>query len=225
MTRRNGKYALLRTLSAAFALQIAAGASAWACDGQVGAVVFEDTFADDSGGWEQMPPENTIKPPYFLAAPDKAATGMASLNLTFTATSGDFCLEAILPPKTAPGGGKGIGIVFYATDYDNFMETEVGSDASIGLWSKKAGKWNTIFKTPSSPAFKAGPGASNALRVVALDGTLTVYLNGVQVKATRTQVPTGDLRFGIMGEFLDSSTAIDGSPPIQVTSFKVTAGK
>jgi hypothetical protein len=158
-------------------------------------------------------------------APDTKDTGIASLNLTFQATDGDYCLETIFPPTTAASGGKGIGIIVYATDYRNFLEPELGSDGSIAMYSRRSGNWSTIFNVPAGPAFKADPGAVNALRVVVKNGTLTTFLNGTQIRAVRAQVPTGNLSFGLDGEFLDSNKAVDGSPPIQVKSFKVTAGE
>ncbi len=215
--------ALLRTLGVAVALQITAHAPAWACDGQVGKVIFEDNFADNLGGWGNEEPTISIKPPELLIALDKKHLGHSIQNFTFFATDGDYCIETILPPATAAGGAKGVGIEFFATDYDNFLEAELGADSSVYMSSKESGQWNDLFHVTPVAAFKAGD--VNALRVVAKNGLITVYVNGTQVRAIRAQVPTGKLHFGIFGEFLDNSKAVDGSPPIRVKSFKVTAGE
>lgn len=218
--------ALLRTLSVAVALQITACVSAWACDGQVGKVIFEDNFADTLGGWGDLVPPMSIKPPELLIALDKKFSAESLQNLTFFANDGDYCLEAILPPKTAAGGAKGVGIEFLATDYDNCLMAQLAADSSVFLSTKESGKWNDIFHVAvPAAAFKAGPEDVNALRVVAKDGVVTVYVNGTQIKAVRAQVPSGRLRFGIYAEFVDRSKAVDNSPPIRVKSFKVTAGE
>ena len=83
---------MARILGLVVALQVAASASAWACDGQVGNVIFEDTFADDSGGWDLAPPVVTVKPPALLLALDSKHTSYATQDLTFHATDGDYCM-------------------------------------------------------------------------------------------------------------------------------------
>ncbi len=47
-------------------LQVLLCGSAIACEGQVGKVIYEDTFADDTGGWDFTPPAATVKPPDFV---------------------------------------------------------------------------------------------------------------------------------------------------------------
>lgn len=226
MTQPRGKYALLRTVSAAVALQIAACVSAWACDGQAGKVIFEDTFTDDSGGWDLTPPESSINPPDFLFTIDNKYVAMSALNLTFRTTDGDgdFCMEVILPKAIAPDNQPAAGIEFWATDYNNLMMALLWGDGSVQLFSRTgAPTWQTIFTVPSGPAFKSDPEAVNALRVVAKDGRITLYLNGTQIKAPiRAQVPDGNLRFGMLGQYQKPT---DAPPAIRVKSFKVTAGE
>jgi hypothetical protein len=41
---------MLRMIGAAVILHVALCAQAWACEGQTGKVIFEDSFDDDSGG-------------------------------------------------------------------------------------------------------------------------------------------------------------------------------
>ena len=45
----------MRILAAAAAAAFAMAGIAAACEGQEGSVIFEDNFADDSGGWELSP--------------------------------------------------------------------------------------------------------------------------------------------------------------------------
>jgi len=209
----------LRILGIAVAVQIAAATSAWACDGQVGKVIFEDSFADSLGGWDLGTGPASIKPPEMLFSVDKKNTGWSVHNLTFFATDGDYCLEAIVPP------GKGVGIEFFATDYDNFLTAELAADSSLWMSNKVSGKWTDLFHVTPVAAFKAGPNDVNALRVTEKNGLVTIYVNGSQTKAIRVQVPDVKTQFGVYGEFLDRSKATDDSPPIRVKSFKVTTGE
>jgi hypothetical protein len=213
---------MLRIAGVAAALLVMASAPAWACDGQVGKVIFEDTFADDSGGWELAPPVITVKPPAMLFALDSKYTSYATQNLTFHAVDGDYCMSVVLPKPATPDNTMSSGIEFWATDYNNLMMVQLSSNGYISLVSRTAGNWQTIFGGPAGPGFKADQGAVNVVRVIAKSGKLTISVNGTQIKVIRAQVPEGILRFGIYGQFDKTPEA---SPPIEVKSFKVTAGE
>ena len=47
--------------------------TAMACPGQTGKVIFEDTFTDDSGGWQLGAPDTEIKDGAMWLAPIRAA--------------------------------------------------------------------------------------------------------------------------------------------------------
>jgi len=212
---------MFRAIGIICVLQFLAITSAYACDGQPGKVIFEDKFADDSGGWDFTPPDDAVKPPVFVFALSDKYTNMSSQNLTFHATDGDFCVEAALPKAVAADDIPYVGIEFWATDYANYMLLQLSAKGDLALYSKVASKWQQIFSVQNAPGFKADPGASNALRVNTVGGKITAYLNGKLVKAVRAQVPSGDLKFGVYAQW-DKKAA---HPPINVTSFKVTSGQ
>jgi hypothetical protein len=56
-----------------------------------------------------------------------------------------------------------------------------------------------------------------------LSGTITIYLNGTQVKVIRAQEPTNPaLEFGM---YAQDDTAVANAPKIQITNYSVTVGK
>jgi hypothetical protein len=213
---------MLRKIGVAIALQILLSAAAWACDGQVGKVVFDDTFADDSGGWELTPPQATIKPPDFVLALDSKYINMSSQNITFRATEGDFCLEAVLPPSIAPDNAIYVGLEFWGKDYQNYMLIQLSSTGKLSLYRKASGNWSTVYEVENAPGFKADPDAVNAIRVAVKDGRITSFLNGSQIKVTRAQTPEGELRFGLYGQY---DKVVDSIPVLRVKSYKVTTGQ
>jgi hypothetical protein len=216
---------MLRTLSVVAALQFLALTCAWACSGQVGAVIFQDTFTDDSGGWDQGPPQSVIKPPAFVFTLDAQNGGTAAQDLTFAATDGDYCMDVVLPPSLAADNQFYAGIEFWAANYNDTMNAEVSSAGSVSISKKTAGKWTVVTTVNNVPAFKSGANAVNSLRVTALAGVISVYLNGTQVKLLRAQEPTNSsLRFGIIVE-MDKDVASGTAPPVLVKSYSVTAGK
>jgi len=205
---------------AAVALPALMCASARACEGQVGKTIYEDTFADDSGGWDISPPLTAIKPPSLLITLNANSTNVGSQVLTFHANEADYCLEGTIPKALAPDTNFALGVEFWATDYRNFWLAMFGSDGTVSLWNQANGVWTSIAKVLNAPGFKAD--GSNALRVTTLGGKIAISLNGQPVKMVRAQIPEGELRFGVYGQ-VDKGT--DGAPPIVVSSYKVTSGQ
>jgi hypothetical protein len=207
-------------LVAAVALPALMCASAHSCEGQLGKTIYEDTFADDSGGWDISPPLSAIKPPNLLLTPNGNTTNVGSQVLTFHAKEADFCLEGTIPKAIAPDNSFALGLEFWATDYRNLWLAMVASDGTVSLFSQANGVWTSIAKVPNAAGFKAdGP---NALRVTTLGGKIAISLNGQPVKMVRAQIPEGEFRFGVYGQ-VDKGT--DGAPPIVVSSYKVTSGQ
>jgi hypothetical protein len=213
---------MLRTFGAAVALQLIALTPGWACTGQVGAVIFQDKFTDDSGGWDESPPQSVVTPPAYLFTLDANDGSVASQNLTFNATDGDYCMDFILPPAIAADNQLYAGIQFWATDYNNNMQVFVSTNKIATFGKLVGGTWSSISSVPNIP-LNATPNAVNSLRVTVLVGTITIYLNGTQLKVVRAQEPTAqNLKFGI---YVQDDTAVDKVPPIKITGYSVTAGK
>ena len=153
--------------------------AAFACDGQVGQVIYEDTFTDDSGGWDFTPNAATVKPPNFVINLDSKYSNLNSQVLTFHAPKdGDYCAEFILPKTIAPDDKYNLAIVFWATDYANLWMVMLSSDGTLTLFSKANNVWQTISTVPTAPPFKPEPDAVNVLRVTTIAGKISIYLNG-----------------------------------------------
>jgi len=195
-------------------------ASARSCEGQVGKTIYEDTFQDDSGGWDISPPLTAIKPPSLLITLNANSTNVGAQVLTFHAKEADYCLEGTVPKARAPDNNFALGLEFWATDYRNFWLVMLASDGTVSLWSQANGVWTSIAKVPNAPGFKAD--GANALRVTTLGGKIAISVNGQPVKMVRAQIPEGDFRFGVYGQV---DKGADGAPPIVVSSYKVTSGQ
>ena len=111
--------------------------AAFACDGQIGKIIYEDTFTDDSGGWDFTANVAMVKPPNFVFTLDSKNSNITSQVLTFhTGTDGDYCAEVILPKLIAPDNKYNFAVSFWATDYANFWMAMLSSDGSVTLFSK-----------------------------------------------------------------------------------------
>lgn len=197
--------------------------AAFACDGQIGKIIYEDTFTDDSGGWDFTANVAMVKPPNFVFALDSKNSNITIQVLTFhIGTDGDYCAEVILPKMIAPDNKYNFAISFWATDYAKFWMAMLSSDGSVTLFSKTNNVWQTISSVPNAPAFKPDPDAVNVLRVTTVGGKISLYLNGQLQKAIRAQSQEGSLRFGMYAQI---DKPVDGTTPILVKSFKVTSGQ
>jgi hypothetical protein len=211
-----------KALGLALAIQLAGVVAAQACSGQTGSVIFQDNFADDSGGWDFSPPVSQVKPPDFLFTLNKQAFFTSAENLTFNATFGDYCMDFVLPKSPAPDNNAAAGMILWATDYNNYLLIMTFSNGNVTMFKKAAGNYATVFTVANSPAFNSTPDAVNSLRIVATsDQKLTVTLNGQPVKVIRAQAPQGQLLFGVFGQ---TDKAPDSDILIRVKNFSVTSG-
>ena len=195
-----------------------------ACPGQTGKVIFEDTFTDDSGGWQHGAPDSEIKDGSLWLRPNPRGMTEKGRNInstvrTFSATDGDYCVEFIVPKPVAADNDFMTGLVFWQSSSTDEYLWAVYTDGTTQLNKLAANKWTRIF---SDNTGKLEPGSTASLRVIAKDGKLTLFVGSKQVKVIRAQTPTGDLNFGVLAEVEKLS---DANPVLQVKSFKVTTGE
>jgi hypothetical protein len=214
----------MRLLFSALTVLFLLNATAMACPGQTGKVIFEDTFTDDSGGWQLGAPDSEIKDGSLWLRPNPRGMTEKGRNInstvrTFAATDGDYCLEFIVPKPVAADNDFMTGLVFWQSSSTDEYLWAVYTDGTTQLNKLAANKWTRIF---SDNTGKLEPGSTTSLRVIAKDGKLTLFVGSKQVKVIRAQTPTGELTFGVLAEVEKLSEA---NPVLQVKSFKVTTGE
>jgi hypothetical protein len=214
----------MRSLFAALTALLLLNGAATACPGQAGKIVFEDSFADDSGGWQLGPPDTEIKDGALWLRPNPRGMSEKGRNIsstvrTFSATDGDYCMEFIVPKPLAADNDVMTGLVFWQMSAADEYLWAIYSDGTTQLNRLVANKWARVF---SENTGKLEPGSTASLRVIAKDGKLTLFVGSRQVKIIRAQTPSGELAFGALAEVEKLS---DANPVVQIKSFKVTAGE
>jgi hypothetical protein len=212
---------MYRLILIAAAIQACLGFGAMACDGQPGDVIFEDSFPDDSGGWDLYGDTTKVTPPNFDVMLSSQTTWTSSQNLTFNAVDADYCADVAIPKPPEKDILAQAGIEFWATDYNNFYLAEVQSDGLIGLYRRQNSNWQTVIEVPASPAVKTEPGAVNSIRVIAKAGKIQLMVNGTNIKAVRAQVPQAPLRFGV---YAGLTKAPQQAVTVSFKQFEVTSG-
>ena len=188
-------------LGVAAALLVAA-AFAWpasACEGTE--VVFEDKFADDSGGWAINQDVEVKDGSFTFKLPPDAM--QSDLNVTYTVNDADICSETVWPD----GGSTilGAGLLFWGEDNRNYLQFGILNNGKFWIARRQDGKWYTIVENVDSSAIKVKPGESNMLRVKASGGVATFFINGTKVRDLRGQEPKGGWRFGLSGDNFDKA--------------------
>lgn len=207
--------ALISMLASATAVRAAS------CDNQKGTVIFEDSFADDSGGWPSDPDIKIGGGTFAMHMGPKYAN-WANLNNTFNASDADYCMEVVVPKSIAADNPVVVGLIFWATDYDNFYVVDTLSDGHADIYRKTAGKWAMVADL-TNPSIKADVGSVAAIRVQAMGNLIAPSINGIDLKKIRAQMPSGALRFG----FYMQSTNDNPAPGVDVNikRYRVTDGK
>jgi hypothetical protein len=212
---------MLKRASLLAAAMLALSTAAYAaCEGQAGNVVFEDTFADDMGGWT-IDQDTTFANDELKLRLQDPNTSWVYWNNTFNATEGDFCVEAVLPSSPAADNVAYVGLAFLVADVDNYFLLQVGSDNSVTLWRKAAASWSKVGDYPADN-LKLSSGAPLTLRAVVKGGLITPSVNGVDLRGIRAQVPTGALKFGVYIQ-LDKAVPPPGFDFV-IKEYRVTTG-
>jgi len=188
-------------LGVAAALLVAA-AFAWpasACEGTE--VVFEDKFADDSGGWAINQDVEVKDGSFTFKLPPDAM--QSDLNVTYTVNDADICSETVWPD----GGSTilGAGLLFWGEDNRNYLQFGILNNGKFWIARRQDGKWYTIVENVDSSAIKVKPGEANTLRVKSSGGVATFFINGTKVRDLRGQAPKGGWRFGLSGDNFDKA--------------------
>jgi hypothetical protein len=172
---------------------------AWACEGTE--VVFEDKFADDSGGWAINQDVELKDGSFTFKLPPDAM--QSDLNVTYTVNDADICSETVWPD----GGSTilGAGLLFWGEDNRNYLQFGILNNGKFWIARRQDGKWYTIVENVDSSAIKVKSGESNMLRVKASGGVATFFINGTKVRDLRGQAPKGGWRFGLSGDNFDKA--------------------
>jgi hypothetical protein len=218
---RSGLWITLASMALISILGSTGAARAATCDDQKGSVIFEDTFADDSGGWES---DSALKlgGGALTMHLDPKYDDFSELNGTFNASDADYCMEVVVPKSVADDNPVTVGLLFWAADYNNFFLVQIQSDGHEQLYRRTAGTWAMVADL-TNPSVKLDPGSVAAIRVQAAGNLIAPTVNGVDLKKVRAQMPSGPLKFGVHIETFKDNPAPGIS--VSVKRFRVTDGK
>ena len=199
---------LLRRLGWLVLLAEFAGSGAALGCAPAATTIFADDFKDDSGGWDLSGGRLKFGPDGLAATIPAGSLVVQALNLTFDIRDASLCVASVMPAGRDPLPSQ--GIIFWATDYRNFYLAQTDTNRKIYIYRRVNAVWNKLYDA-EVPGLKTEAGAVNELGVELRDGTVTVSVNGAQVRRFRGLPPDGASRFGLFMQTADPVKADAGA--------------
>ena len=160
--------------------------------------VFYDDFHKPDAGWNLIVSDSqhydegqlVLKP-----NPDEAAS-LKYLSLRYENVT--ICAHIKSPPQLkALDGDPSGGVIFWATDNDNYYLATVSPDGSYAIWRRFAGNFISLVPRTKNEQIKSRTNAVNEVRVVLVDNFGALFINNVKVQEFRGQPPKGGGAVGL----------------------------
>jgi hypothetical protein len=159
-----------------------------------GKVLFEDKFASLDPSWGAPGPIMDVKDGKLIITPEvnTTQTVLNQANVFPNDAEGSFTMTFIKAP--APTWGS--GLVFWATDYNEYYAVLVNADGWFGVQRHVAGRYLLPVAWRESDAIKKGEGAENQIKVATKGTKATIFINGKEVISLTGQPPQGGTLIG-----------------------------
>lgn len=169
---------------------------AWACTspGVVGRA-----FQTGEKAWGEPDAQFRVEGAEAIFAPE-AGTQTARWNAGAQLSNADACVTITMPEGASDASRGYAGLLFWATDKDNFHQAVISRNGMVSVARKVRGRILTtspVNWVPSS-AVKLEPNAKNTLRVSVEGQTVVVRVNDAEVARFRGQPPEGASHVGLV---------------------------
>lgn len=190
-----------------------AGASAFACEGKE--VLFEDNFESLDPTWGEADDSFYLQDGRLVVSPslDKY---YAALNTAGVYDNIDFCVR-IYSLKADPKGNTFAGVIFWASDYDNYYYALVAGDGAVAIFRRQRGKVLSQVDWTSFAAAKKGDDVVNNLRVVTVGKQARIYVNGQLFREVTGQPPPNGQQIGVRAISSKDLKAVYAFDDIKIT--------
>jgi len=164
-----------------------------ACEGKT--VIYEDNFANDTGGWVLLPSMVDVEKSS-LVINAAAKTNQKTLNFVNPIPAGDICTDVVFGdnhPETAAG------LLVWGQDFSNFFVLQIRHQGSVGIWRMQDNKWLPLIQDRADSSVKKGNAELNRLRIRATETSLSFFVNNAKIREVRGRPPQVAWYFGVYG--------------------------
>jgi hypothetical protein len=186
----------------AFALLLAAGRAASACDGG-SVVLLADKFDVNSPVWSTTGAVTYANGLIELKTKSGAADKIFA-NPYYEDI--DMCADmSVVAGSNLPS--IYVGLAFWAEDKDNLYTFQISPSGVAGVYRLKDGEWSTVVEDVKSAAIHQGRDKSNALRVTTNGKDAVAYVNGEKIADFTGEPPSPGQHVGFVAQASDQSSA------------------
>jgi hypothetical protein len=190
-----------------------AGAGAHACEGTD--VLYEDNFESLDSTWGNADDSFYLKDGRLVVTPDLDKY-YAALSTAGVYDDIDYCVR-IYSLKADPKGNTFAGVIFWATDYDNYYYALIAGDGAVAVFRRQRGKVLQQVDWTAFGAVKKGDDAVNNLRVVTVGKQASIYVNGQLFRDVTGQPPPNGQQIGVRAISAKNLKAIYAFDDIKIT--------
>jgi len=166
-------------------LSPAAKTVASAC-GSASSVGFVDDFTSPSPSWGDSTAAHFFKDNKMVI---KSSVNNW-INLPNVFDYATICSEIISPPEVKdPEGLSAAGIIFWASNDQNYYLAQIFVNGSYGIWRRVPGKWITLVPRTKADSIRKGPNAINQLKVTTAGNRGTLSINDNKIVSFWGQSP------------------------------------
>ena len=160
-----------------------------------GKTLFKDPFNDLAASWGNY--DNYRVEAGKLVIQPPAGYNTSTLNNASLYDDVNICAEMTVPPPVSAGNCG--GIVFWATDFDNYYTFQISSDGTAVVWRRQKGKWLSQIGSQDFAPIRKSANQVNVLRVAAAGNKAKLFVNGKLFKEVIGQPPQGGSQLGLIG--------------------------
>jgi hypothetical protein len=103
----------------------------------------------------------------------------------------------IKSPSKVPESGAWGGVIFWASDSDNFYVASIGPESSYSIFRRIAGTWVSLIPRAKNEQIKSDPNAINEVAIVIIGHSAALFVNNTKLQEFRGQPPKGGGAFGL----------------------------
>lgn len=165
-------------------------------------VLLADNFATLDPGWGEAGPNLSAANGKLTVQAD-VNSGYVALNQSNRIEDMDAGIKVSMVKSEDPSWAG--GLVFWATDYDNYFALLVSGDGQFSVRRYVNARSLAPVDWRDSTVIQKGIGQVNQLRVVTKGSQATVYINGIEVVTFNGQPPQGGGFIGVKGSSAEKS--------------------
>jgi hypothetical protein len=160
---------------------------------------FYDDFHKTDEGWNLTIGDRTHYADGQLVVTPAPNNGYSLKYLSLRYENVTICAHIKSPSKVSGSGAAG-GVIFWASDGDNYYVAEIEPDGTYSIYRRIAGVWITLIPSTKNEQIKIGPDAINEVTVVIIGHFAALFVNNAKLQEFRGQPPKGGGAFGLYAE-------------------------